>query len=37
MNRKFVVGALVAAVLLATLWAAHHVDALGFLRQLHGG
>jgi hypothetical protein len=37
MKNKLAITAVVAALVLALLWAAHHVDAIAFLRQLHGG
>ena len=37
MKNKLAITAVVAAVVLTLLWAAHHVDAIGFIRALHGG
>ena len=36
MNRRLVTGALVLAVIVAILWAMHSVDAIAFLKHLHG-
>jgi len=37
MKNRLVLTAIAAALVLAVLWAAHHVDAMAFVRQLHGG
>lgn len=37
MNRKYAIGLAIVALIVAALWAAHHLDGLGLIRQLHGG
>ncbi len=37
MKNKLAITVVAAVVVLALLWAAHHVDAIGFIRELHGG
>ena len=37
MNKRIVVIVLVAAVLVAVIWAARAVDVVGALKRMHGG
>ena len=36
MNRRLVTGALALTVIAAIVWAMHSVDAIAFLKRLHG-
>jgi hypothetical protein len=37
MKGKLSIVALITALFVVALWAAHHVDFIDFLRRLHGG
>jgi hypothetical protein len=37
MKNKLSIATLVAALLLAILWAAHQFNFIGFVKHLHGG
>jgi hypothetical protein len=36
MKGKLSIVALIAGLFVVALWAAHHVDFIGFLKRLHG-